>query len=355
VTFTALVAVTVAQLVFAILLSVFIFVHRRNAERRAREEARGLAVLQGPVREWLVGEGSAERIRERLSTLPAETARYTALRIGRHNVAAEVRKEFAVVVRDAPWVRQGLQQIDSVWWWRRLDAARLLADLGTPADESFVRRLLRDPHPAVRAAATSCLRRIASPAVIDVVLDELPGQPLVVRSHQISLLREQWELTRNALIPRLGPDAPAEKLPHWVSVAEALEVPDVLARVVSLHRHPVDEVRIAVARAIKKYFHPDAIGIVRELLDDRDWRVRAQAARSAGVLRDPSIIDALEKRLGDSTWWVRFRSSLALAQLGEAGRAALRKTRDSSDPFAAQMAVMVSGLSAGSIVELIEG
>ncbi|HKS07887.1 MAG TPA: HEAT repeat domain-containing protein [Gemmatimonadaceae bacterium] len=354
-TFTALVAVSVAQLLFAILLSVFIFVHRRTAERRAREEARGLAALQGPVREWLVGEGSAERVREGLSKLPADTARYTALRIGRHNVAVEVRQEFAVIVRDAPWVRDGLQQIGSAWWWRRLEAARLLADLGTSADETRVRTLLRDPHPAVRAAATSCLRRIASPAVIDVVLDELPAQPLVVRSHQMSMLREQWELTRTALIRRLGPEAPVEKLPHWVNVAEVLEMPDVLARVIPLHAHPVDEVRIAVARALKKYFHPDAIWIVREMLEDPDWRVRAQAARSAGVLRDPSIIDALEKRLSDSTWWVRFRSSLALAQLGEPGRAALRNVRNSSDPFAAQMAVMVSGLSAGSIVELIEG
>lgn len=354
-TFTALVAVSVAQLVFAILLSVFIFVHRRTAERRARAERRGLQALQGPVREWLVGEGSAEQIREGLSRLPADTARYTALRIGRHNVAAEVRQEFASIVRDAPWVREGLQQINSAWWWRRLEAARLLADLGTPGDELRVRQLLRDPHPAVRAAATSCVRRIASVGVIDVVLDELSVQPLVVRSHQMSMLREQWQFTRAALIERLGPGAPAEKLPLWVNVAEVLEMPDVLARVMPLHTHPVDEVRIAVARALKKYFHPDTIRIVRVLLGDADWRVRAQAARSAGVLADPSIIDALETRLGDSMWWVRFRASLALAQLGEPGRAALRNVRNSSDPFAAQMAVMVSGLSAGSIVELTEG
>ena len=354
-TFTVLVLVTVVQLVFAALLSVFIFVHRRNAERRAREEARGLSALQVPVREWLVGEGSASRIRDGLSALPPATARYTALRIGRHNVAIEVRQEFAAIVRDAPWVREGLKQVRSAWWWRRLEAARLLADLGAPEDESYVRVLLRDPHPAVRAAATSCLRRIASPAVIDLVLDELRKQPLVVRSHQLTLLREQWQLTRASLLERIRADAPAGDLPLLVTVAEALETPDVLEKVLPLHAHPHTEVRIAVARALKKYFHPATLGVVRVLLDDSDWRVRAQAARSAGVLRDPAIIGALVARLADEKWWVRFRSALALAQLGEPGRAALREARSAPDKFAAQMAVMVSGLSAGSVVELIEG
>lgn len=354
-TFTALVVVGIVQLVFAALLSVFIFVHRRSAERRARAEQRGLAALQGPVREWLVGEGDVNRVREGLNALPSATARYTALRIGRHNIASEVRQEFAAVVRDAPWVRDGLAHVASPWWWRRLEAARLLADLGTPADEALVRRLLRDSHAAVRAAATSCLRRIASPAVIAVVLDELPSQPLVVRSHQMTMLREQWQLTREALLSRLDAGAPTDKLPLWVNVAEVLETADVLAKVVPLHTHPASEVRIAVARALKKYFHPDAMGVVDVLLADPDWRVRAQAARSAGVLRDPAAVNMLVPCLSDGTWWVRFRSALALAQLGEAGRAALREARESPDRFAAHMAVMVGGLSAGSTVELVEG
>ena len=53
-------------------------------------------------------------------------------------------------------------------------------------------------------------------------------------------------------------------------------------------------------------------------------------------------------------WWVRFRSALALAQLGEVGRRALRAARDRPDRFAADMAAMVSGLSDGAVVELAE-
>jgi len=89
-------------------------------------------------------------------------------------------------------------------------------------------------------------------------------------------------------------------------------------------------------------------------LSDTDWRVRAQAARSLGVLGDPAVVAALAESLTDRIWWVRFRSALSLCQLGEPGRRVLRATRDGTDPYASQMASMVSGLSPGSVLELTE-
>jgi len=355
VTIALLVFIAVVQMMFAALLTVFIFVHRRHAERRARAEAEGVAQLAVPVREWLVGEGSLESIRTALDALPPATARYTALNIGRKNLAVEVRQQFAELIRDRPWVREGLLQIESPWWWRRLEAARLLADLGTNADEHYVRRLLADPHPAVRAAATSCLRRVATSAVIEVVLDNLPSQPVVVQNYQLMLLREQWQLTREAVLPRLEPSTEPDRLAQWVTVAEALETPDVLAKVVPLHTHDAAPVRIAVARAMKKYFHPDSVRILLVMIQDGDWRVRSQAARSLGVLRDGVAVEPLAARLLDTAWWVRFRSALALTQLGEPGRAALREARSSPDKFAANIATLVGGLSPGSVIELVEG
>ncbi|HYD52758.1 MAG TPA: HEAT repeat domain-containing protein, partial [Gemmatimonadaceae bacterium] len=82
---------------------------------------------------------------------------------------------------------------------------------------------------------------------------------------------------------------------------------------------------------------------------------RAQAARALGTLADQEAVPLLKRALADVNWWVRFRSGLALAQLGEPGRAALRETRGARDRYAADMAAMVSGLSSGSIIELSEG
>ena len=56
----------------------------------------------------------------------------------------------------------------------------------------------------------------------------------------------------------------------------------------------------------------------------------------------------------DPDWSVRFRCAIALAQLGEAGREALRAVRAGEDRFAAEMATSVTGLSAGAINEMAD-
>lgn len=353
-TITVVAIIGIAQLVFAVLLAVYLFAHRRAAEQRERDRQHGVASTAGVVREWLVGSGTVDGLVHALDTLPARAARITAQGIARRDLPREARETLAAALNERKWVRGGASAASPLWW-KRLDAARLLAELGMAADEEVVRRLLADEHPAVRIAATSCLRRIASPGIVELVLDQLPLQPAVVRSYQLSVLREQWRLASEALMPRLNATAPASALGQWVTVAEALEAPEALSRVLPFHSHPDPNVRISVARAMKKFFHPSVGPIVVKLLDDSDWRVRAQAARTAGMLREASALPVLTRRLSDSSWWVRFRSALALSQLGEQGRSALRDARASKDRFTAQMATMVSGLSPGSIVELVEG
>jgi HEAT repeat protein len=100
--------------------------------------------------------------------------------------------------------------------------------------------------------------------------------------------------------------------------------------------------------------HADAEAVLREMMKDDDWRVRAQAARGLGALGATAAIADLSNALLDRAWWVRFRAALALAQLGEAGRRALRMGRERVDRYAADMASMVSGLSDGAVVELAE-
>jgi hypothetical protein len=56
----------------------------------------------------------------------------------------------------------------------------------------------------------------------------------------------------------------------------------------------------------------------------------------------------------DRSWMVRRRSALALAQLGESGRLAVRELTDDADPYVANMATVVSGLSSGALLELTE-
>jgi HEAT repeat protein len=144
------------------------------------------------------------------------------------------------------------------------------------------------------------------------------------------------------------------KLQVWIALAEILGDARCLAPLVAFSNHPAVEMRISAARAIRRYMHPDAEAVLREMISDSDWRVRAQAARGLGAVGASQAVSALSFALADRSWWVRFRSALALAQLGETGRRALRIARERPDRFAADMAAMVSGLSDGAVMELAE-
>jgi HEAT repeat protein len=153
---------------------------------------------------------------------------------------------------------------------------------------------------------------------------------------------------------RLRADAPPRRLEVWINLAEALATPAVLAPVLRLSAHPDADVRLAVARALKHYFHPETPDVLYALLADDDWRVRAQAARALGVLKVTEAIAPLGALLRDSAWWVRFRAALSLAQLGEPGRRMLREARVGGDRYASEMATMISGLSGGGVLELAD-
>ncbi len=269
-------------------------------------------------------------------------------------VAPERQEALATALRDERWVVRGLDGARSRQWWRRLAAVRLLAVVGTEAHRALLRRLLLDKHPAVQLAAASCLARVADAELVSLVVETLPGRPVAVRHYLFGALRQCWTHTVPLVATRLRPDTPPRRLEVWINLAEALATPGVLAPLLRLAEHTDADVRLAVARALKHYFHQDTPPVLLVLLRDPDWRVRAQAARSIGVLRVNDAVAPLGVLLGDQAWWVRFRAALSLAQLGEPGRRMLREARAGNDRYASEMATMISGLSGGGVLELAE-
>jgi HEAT repeat protein len=96
------------------------------------------------------------------------------------------------------------------------------------------------------------------------------------------------------------------------------------------------------------------VPVLLTLLADQDWRVRAQAARALGALRVGSAADALAIAVRDPAWWVRYRSALALAQIGGNAQAALLGVATGDDRLARDMAQLVSGLSSAAVIEMSE-
>jgi hypothetical protein len=344
----------VAQTVFLILLFVLVTAHRAVAARREVDMHAADAVTAAPLNAWLAGAAPVDAFCTAMAALSERDAIAQLLRTA-SRLAPERRHELAQALRHAHWVERILRQERSRYWWRRLTAARVLGIVGVPADRDRLAALIADENPAVQAVAATALPRIADPALAADVVDALADQPPIVRTAQQRVLLELWQLTVPLLQQRLRPDAPTEKLRAWISLAEAFGTPDLLAQVAELARHPEPLVRLSVAGALRKYFAGAGLATLRALLTDSDWRVRARAAQSLGVVGAADAVDELARALDDENWWVRFRSALTLAQLGEPGREVLRRARTQPDRRAAEMAAMISGLSPGGLVELSEG
>jgi HEAT repeat protein len=306
------------------------------------------------LKAWLLRGRGAQAYTDALSGIPAHVALHRLATAMTEHIPAEHRDELVPLLREAHWTAAIAGQAESRYWWRRLAAARLLAFTASADHRDVVTRLLDDPHPAVRTAATRCLARLQDPALIRLVLDRLPTFAPFVRASLTVTLRDVSHLALPEILARLEQPAEDEALETWVNVLEVLGAPEAYAALARLARHPSAAVRLAVARALKKQFHADASNVLADLLRDADWRVRAQAARSLGALGAHETTLLLATALADPAWWVRFRASLALAQMGETGRRVLRESRRASDRMARDMASLVCGLSEGSIIELTE-
>jgi HEAT repeat protein len=353
-TTVVLAVIAVVQATFLVVLMAYLAANRVRMSRLTRRETAVAASLTEPLHAFLLGTGSAVEVCAHLAVLGPDQALEQLTRLSALRVAPERQDMLATALLKEKWVQRGLRGARSPRWWKRLAAVRLLAAVGQDSHRAMLRRLLLDRHPAVQLAAASCLGRVADSDLVSLIVETLPGRPVAVRHYLFAALRQCWQHTVPLVARRLRADTPARRLEVWVNLAEHLATPAVLAPVLRLATHPDADVRLAVARALKHYFHPDTPAVLYALLADDDWRVRAQAARALGVLKVTKAIGPLGQLLRDSAWWVRFRAALSLAQLGEPGRRMLREARVGGDRYASEMATMISGLSGGGVLELAD-
>lgn len=353
--YAALVLIAAFQLAFVVLTLVLLFVTRLRGSRwRARGDDAEL-LLAEPLQRIMLGDDRGEALAAALLRLRPDVATRELLAMGGARLSPEQRGELAAIVRHAPWVERTLAQASSRKWWKRMEAARLVVMVCDERDARLVGRLVTDSHAAVASAATLAIRRCASPWLVDAVITGLPSRPPSVRLQQCISLRSHAGLATATVVGKLSRPAPASELRAWIELAEVLATPEALAAVLPLASHPDVEVRTSTARALRYCFSSEAAEAVTRMLKDDDWRVRAAAARAVGALNVRDAIPMLSDAMHDEAWWVRFRAGLALADLSQEGKSALKLVQNSPDPFARDMATLVGGLSDGSRLDLTAG
>jgi HEAT repeat protein len=92
------------------------------------------------------------------------------------------------------------------------------------------------------------------------------------------------------------------------------------------------------AAALDALWHPEDADLARARLRHEAWHVRLAAVKALGRFGVGPDRAALEERLADANWWVRYRAAQALARLPGMDRAALVALRAAQqDRFAADM------------------
>ena len=161
-----------------------------------------------------------------------------------------------------------LSNTDYVVRWAVVEALAWIKDVSVAPNLMY---LLRDPSWTVRTAVIRAMLELGDNSVIPALIGSLDDEhPLVRETAAEALGRLHADLALPALVQRL--------------------------------RDPESFVRRAVAIAVGSIQESGESGIqsLIKLLEDPDPQVRWAAVESLGTLRDPSAVDALIDRLGDT-------------------------------------------------------
>ncbi|MEO8335986.1 MAG: HEAT repeat domain-containing protein [bacterium] len=350
-----LLVIGIMQGVFLLLLVLFLGVRHQVDRHRDRTFIATSEHVAERMNAWLAGSGRAEEFVASLRALRGATAVGVAGNLLQTSIPGAERVALANALRDEPWVRRALAGGSSRRWGRRLECARCLALVGTPADGVLLESLLTDERPSIGIAAVSALPLVADARLVGVVLDRIVTMPVVVRHYLHATLRELRTLVEPALTERLARrDASIIELSGWTELAGALQLPSSIDQAALLESHSNADVRKGVARALRRVPRQRSVDALQRLLCDPDDSVRAVAAHGLGELASASAIPALLVAARDPVWNVRYRATLALSQLGEPGRAAVRVLRNDGDHYVSDIATLVTGLSDGALLDLVE-
>jgi HEAT repeat protein len=267
--------------------------------------------------------------------------RVQILREFARNLEGASAERLAAVAEDTGLLRHARRRSLSRWWWRRLEAVRVLQALGTGREVRLT--MLDDPHPQVRAQVAKWAALLPTSETADrlLLLLEDPA-PLVIFAAQgtlISIGPPTIAPLAEYLRRHEGPGTEAA-----MRVACHLADPAFLLPALQQCHHESAQVRALAAHLAGALGGFEVTHALYQLLADPVPEVRAAAARALGSLGHWPAGSDLAGLLRDSAWVVRREAGLSLRALGAPGTLLLRRSLHDDDPFAADMARQVLDL-----------
>ena len=210
----------------------------------------------------------------------------------------------------------------------RVTAAEALAHFPDEASVQRLRTALGDPNGKVRLAAALALAANGHAPSVDAIVRTLEIGTRENSLLTIGLFRDIADQRPQDIRTLIATTdvTPAVKAAAIDALAQSgdYSLVPVISALVLAPGAPLREVPRYLA-ALGELGHPAAAEAVAYGLASDDIAVRAAAAQAAGKIGLIDLADRLSALLGDGRWLIRFRAAEALARMGEAGRAVLRR------------------------------
>ncbi|HEY3216676.1 MAG TPA: HEAT repeat domain-containing protein [Candidatus Eisenbacteria bacterium] len=328
-----------AVLIVLACIGIGVFLSRAHARRVRRQTRRRLHHLQGVIGRFREQRASVIELRRAIRAA-GEGPFWTAIEAVSLKLTRREWLRLSRALERDPYSAAERRALLDDSPWRRALAARRLSLLHSVASRRALRRALACGPEMVTLAAAISLGRYRDRPALHWVLNH--PNALVHRSAPalLALLKAFGSGALPTLTLALERGVGSSRLERAVVeiVGEARHRPARAALERRLSSGDL-ELRVAAARALGRLEAVECASSLLAALKDPAWPVRAQAARSLGLIRAPIATSALAARLTDASWWVRRHAAYALLELGDEGRAALRRVREGSpDPYAREMA-----------------
>lgn len=331
----ALAGADIALCFMIVVLIQFIIVVRAAAIHRKLRYGRLRAQAEAAIAGVVAGGGGIAAPRNRGERAVLLDVAIEALA----DLRGSEREQLISVLRSHGYPAEAAAGLRSARRVVRRHAAETLAAIATPHDVPALTGGLGDRDNLVQATCARVLAEVGGPevtaAVVATVMRTMTRRPGATTAVVLAIGMHHSA----ALGGLLGPDVPVPVRATAITVAGQLRLAE-HAPALAACLGDRDDLATSAAYGLGRIGDVQAIPELARLATaaGRALPARVAALKALGTIGDPAVVDVVRQQLPAAEWPVAAAAAWALAQLGEAGLAELRKAATSRRPELAELA-----------------
>jgi HEAT repeat protein len=262
----------------------------------------------------------------------------------------EALEKFDQRVQDEKWEKVKLEIIEktclskaksyvnSFFWKERQLAARVFFLAPKFATNQELLTLLKDSKYLVRVVAASTITRMDSKELLFEMVRQMAKEPSLSRFAYRDALLQMNDVKFGWLQELVVQDKDPNVQSICLDVFGQRSTKDLTSVLINFIYGQNSDHKLFAIKALKSTPGRAANDVLIHCLNDKDWKIRAEALQSLNAQSANALIDQIRELLKDPEWFVRLQAALVLKNLGEPGI----KTLSLQTPHSNQLAHEIS-------------